>query len=447
MQPVLWTKGVLLSPQHLQTQDRFLEDLLEFNLSALTFRPWGFRRLEIDREALASGTMAISSGAGIFPDGLLFDFPDADPVPAPKPLEGAWEPDQRTLDIFLAVPEYRPGGYNVASAQRDPNTRYQAEVLMRRDETTGLAEKPIQVARKNVRLLTQGESVEGHSTLKVARLRKSETGETILDPRFVPPLIDFGASEQLMAIARRLVELLAAKSNALSGTRRQKSQSLAEFSISDVANFWLLYTVNTYLPVFRHLYEVRRGHPSELFDAMLKIAGSLTTFSTTVHPRALPSYDHANLAECFAELDETVRTLLETVVPSNCVALPLRLERQSIYAVALDQDRYLSAQQMYLAVSADVSQSELLQKTPQVMKVSSADYVDHLIRQALPGVSLAHTPSPPSAVPVKLNYQYFQLGRSGPAWDAITRSRNLAAFVPAELPNPQLELVIVLPPK
>ena len=31
----------------------------------------------------------------------------------------AWEPDQKSLDVFLAVPEYRPGGYNVAAASRE----------------------------------------------------------------------------------------------------------------------------------------------------------------------------------------------------------------------------------------------------------------------------------------------------------------------------------------
>lgn len=75
MQPVLWTKGVLLSPQHFQTQDRFLEDLLEFQLSTLAFCPWGFSRLEVDREALAGGSFAIAAAAGILPDGLLFDMP------------------------------------------------------------------------------------------------------------------------------------------------------------------------------------------------------------------------------------------------------------------------------------------------------------------------------------------------------------------------------------
>jgi len=142
LQPVLWTKGVLLNPQHLQTQDRFLEDLIEFQLSNLSVFPWGFSRLELDREALAGGAVAVSSAAGIFPDGLLFDMPMADPPPAPRPLEGCWEPDQTSLEVYLAIPDYRPGGYNVSAPARDRNTRYAAEVLLRRDENTGLAEKP-----------------------------------------------------------------------------------------------------------------------------------------------------------------------------------------------------------------------------------------------------------------------------------------------------------------
>jgi len=39
------------------------------------------------------------------------------------------------------------------------------------------------------------------------------------------------------------------------------------------------------------------------------------------------------------------------------------------------------------------------------------------------------------------------LGKSGAEWDAIVRARNLAAYVPADFPNPQMELVVVLPPK
>jgi type VI secretion system protein ImpJ len=445
MRPVLWTKGVLLSPQHLQTQDRFLEDLLEFQLSTLTFCPWGFHRLEIDREQLAGGTFAISSAAGIFPDGLPFDMPGSDPTPAPKLLEGLWEPDQQALHLYLAIPEYRYGGHNVSGPLRDRDTRYRAEELLRRDETTGLSEKPIQVARKNFRILAEGESLEGSTVLRAARLTRAPGGGYQIDTRFVPPLIDIQANEHLMAIARRLVEILAARSTTLSGTRRQKNQSLAEFGIADVASFWLLYTINTYLPQFRHLYETRRGHPSELYTTMLALAGALTTFSQTIHPRDLPAYEHDDLATCFSRLDEIVRELLETVVPSNTVSLPMKLVQPSVYAAALDQDRYLTAPQIFIAFGVEGRPPEIAQRAPQLLKVAAAGQLDRLIRQALPGIGLTHVPNPPSAVPMKVNYQYFLVQKSGPEWEAVVRARNLAVYVPSELPEPQLELVVMLP--
>src|SRR5690606_24213258 len=127
----------------------------------------------------------------------------------------------------------------------------------------------------------------------------------------------------------------------LSGTRRQRNQGLADFGVSDVANFWLLYTVNAHLPRFRHIFETRRGHPSVLYDAMSALAGALTTFSTTIHPRQLPAYDHANLGDCFGRLEAIVRELLETVVPASHVTLPLKVTEPSIHATAIDQDRYL----------------------------------------------------------------------------------------------------------
>jgi type VI secretion system protein ImpJ len=76
--------------------------------------------------------------------------------------------------------------------------------------------------------------------------------------------------------------------------------------------------------------------------------------------------------------------------------------------------------------------------------VGSADVVDTLIRQALPGLQLTHVPEPPAGVPVKLDFLYFAIERASSAWDAVARARNLAVYVPAELADARLELVIVL---
>jgi type VI secretion system protein ImpJ len=445
LQPVIWSKGTFLSPQHLQLQDRFLENVLQFHLESLAFRPWGFRSLEVSQEGLAGGTFGISSAAGILPDGLLFEIPGCDGAPPPKQLAECFEQDQETLDLYLAVPHYRERGLNVANSARDGGARYRAEIELFRDENTGLSEKPVQVAHKNFRLLAENESLDGYSSLRAARVRRTEAGTFQLDPHFVPPLLDFNASGRLSGIARRLVEILTARSSAIAGLRRQKNQTLADFTAADIANFWLLYTINTAFPQFRHLFETRGGHPSDLYSAMLSLAGALTTFSANIHPRDLPAYDHDNLGDCFSELDEKLRQLLETVVPTNCVSLPLKLIQPSIYAASIDNDKYLLNTKMYLAVSAETSQAEIVGKSPHLVKVCSASHIEHLVRNALPGVTLTYVPAPPSAIPVKLNYQYFSLSQSGLAWEAIQRARNLAAYVPGDLPNPQLELIILLP--
>ncbi len=445
LQPVIWSKGTFLTPQHLQSQDLYIENVLRFHLEALSFRPWGFRRLYVNQEALQAGQFALSLAEGILPDGLPFDIPESDPAPPPKPLAEYFQDEQEAVDLYLAIPHYRERGLNVAAAAQSADTRFVAEVAVVRDENWDRTERPVQVARKNFRLLAESETRQGATALRVARVQRTPAGGFQLDARFVPPLLDIAASDYLMSILRRLVEILAARSAMLSGVRRQKNQTLADFTSSDIANFWLLYTINSHFPLFRHLFETRKGHPEGLFALMTSLAGALTTFSLKIQPRDLPVYDHEELGRSFTDLDEKLRFLLETVVPANFVSLPLKLVQPSIYATALAEEKYLANTRMYLAIQAEMNEAELISKAPLLIKVCSATHIEHLVRQALPGVRLIHTPTPPGSIPIKLNYQYFSLNQSGGAWEAICRARNLAAYVPADFPNPQLELVILLP--
>jgi len=445
LQPVIWSKGTLLTPQHLQVQDRFVESLLQFYVEALNFKPWGFSELRIDHDALMKGRLVIMQTRGIFADGLLFDVPACDPAPEPKPLIPHFAPDQDSLDIYLAVPHHLDRGMNVGLQPSNVATRYIAQTQIVRDENSGASGKPIQVARKNLRILVEGDPVQGNSRLRIGTVRRTAAGSLELDPYVVPPLIDFSANEHLVSIIRRLLEILSAKSGQLSGSRRQRTQSLADFSASDVANFWLLYTINAHLLRFRHLFEIRTVHPERAYSLMLSLAGALTTFSNTVQPRDLPFYDHDDLGRCWRELDEKLRMLLDTVVPSNFVALPMKLVQPSIYATAVADDKYLANTKMYLAMTAEMGDADLITKAPHLIKICSANHIEHLIRQALPGVKLTRIPAPPNPVPMKLNYQYFSLNQSGPAWESILKSRNVAAYVPGDFPNPQMELVIILP--
>jgi type VI secretion system protein ImpJ len=444
LQQVVWSKGTFLTPQHLQLQDRFVDDNLQFQLEAVSYRFWGFAGLRIDEAKLVQGEFVLSEASGVTPDGLLFDFPLSDAAPASRSIGQYFSEQNKTLGVYLAVPEWKDAGVNVSS-QPGTKTRFHSEVRMIRDENSGLLEKPIQLARKNLRLLLEGENLEGNTVMQVAVAEKKADGTHRLSPSFVPPMIDIHGSSVLVGIVRSLVETLSARSSLLAGTRRQKNQSLADFTASDVANFWLLYTINSNLPVFRHLFHRTRVHPEQLYTAMLSLAGALTTFSTTIHTRDLPDYKHDDLGTCFLNLEQKLRILLETVVPTNFVALPLKMVRPSIYATAIDDDKYLRNTRLYLAVSAEMKDAELIAKVPQLMKVAGAGQLEDIVRRAMAGLKLMPVAAPPPEIPVKLKYKYFSLDATGAVYEGIQRARNLGVYAPAEFPGVQLELIVLMP--
>jgi type VI secretion system protein ImpJ len=48
-------------------------------------------------------------------------------------------------------------------------------------------------------------------------------------------------------------------------------------------------------------------------------------------------------------------------------------------------------------------------------------------------------------VPIRLDYEYFSLEQAGDDWDSIRMSRKLAVYAPKELPDPTMEVVLLVP--
>src|SRR3977135_1889173 len=68
----------------------------------------------------------------------------------------------------------------------------------------------------------------------------------------------------------------------------------------------------------------------------------------------------------------------------------------------------------------------------------------HLVQKSLPGISLRHTQSPPSVIPLRLDNQYFALGQQGALWEGVVKSRSIRGFLPAEISDPKMEIFVVL---
>jgi type VI secretion system protein ImpJ len=443
---VVWSEGMYLGPHHFQVQSRYFEDSIQFAVSSLWFAAYGVAGLELDAEALRNGTVSLIHARGIFSDGLPFNMPESDALPAARAIADLFPPTRDAITVLLAIPPRKPNGFNcvVEDGAAQPDARYLAESQVLHDENTGADERPVRFGRKNLRLSIDTEPPGDLITLPLARVMRDRSGHFIYDPEFVPPVLGIGASPRLMEILRRLIEILNEKSASISRGAAAAGGKAVEFSTREIANFWLLHAVNSALAPLRHLFMAKRGHPEELYRELARLGGALCTFALDSHPRSLPLYDHLNLSECFDALDRHIRAHLETIVPTNCLSIPLANAGNYYYEGQVTDQRCLGRARWVLAVHADMGEAELMVHAPQLIKVCTPPFVRELVRRALPGMTLTHLPVPPPAISARVETQYFGLSRTGPCWDHIVQTRAIGLYVPGEFPNPEVEILVVL---
>lgn len=441
---MVWSEGMYLGPHHFQAQSRYFEDSIQFATATLWYASFGLVGVELDAEALHNGTVSLVHARGILPDGLPFNMPESDALPDARAVADLFPPTRDFITVMLAIPPRKANGYNCAIDDDGVEARYLAETRVLHDENSGADERPVRLGRKNLRLLIDTEPPGDQLTLPIARVVRDGSGHYAYDPTFVPPVLQISASIRLMSMIKRLIGLLNEKSATVSSGRRTGSKTGLDYSTREIASFWLLHSVNSAIPPLEHLLAAKRGHPEELFVEMSRLAGALCTFALDSHPRELPSYDHHNLTECFEKLERHIRLHLETIIPTNCISIPLRPAGNYYWEGEVTDQRCLGRSRWVFAIHADMGEAELMAQTPKLIKVCTPPFVRELVKRALPGMALTHLPVPPPAISARVETQYFGISRSGPCWDHMIKAHQIGVYVPGEFPNPEVEILVVL---
>jgi len=444
---ILWNEGMLLTPHHFQQWDNYHEALLNTRLASLHPNEWGVLDIELNHEAVANGRVELSRCRAVMPDGLVVNVPALDAAPDAREVGDHFAPEDDTLDVHLAVPSMRAGASNFQAdgGARAQSVRYWQDAGTVADETTGMNEQQIAYARSNLRLMFADEIREGYSSIKIAELKRTPTGKLVVSDEHIPPALDASASPWLEQALRQIVEILITKSSSLGEQRRQRTSSLADFTTSEIAVFWLLNTVNAHIPTLMHLLETRPLHPERLYYELIALCGKLMTFAVDRHPKDIVRYKHLDLYETFSKLFAEVRLLLETVIPTRVVQIPLTLMREAVYAGRIEDERLLKDAAFYLGITAQMPAGRLIERAPHVIKIASRDMIDQLIGHALPGVMLTHAQPPPAPIPTRVNFHYFSLDKNGVFWDTVRGSKSIAVYIPDEIVDEKVELYAIKP--
>lgn len=436
-----------LAQHHFQVQAAYFEQVAGAAVSQLFAAPYGLLGCEFDDGALLNDSLVVVSAWGIMPDGTPFSFPDESP-PQPLALAEAFSPTRSSHLVLLALPAAQPGRANCELSSRnggaESTLRFSVTERVIPDETSGADPRLVQLARKNFRLMLDTDAADGLVTMPIGRLQRDGSGHFAFDPRWVGPSLRLSASRRLQELVARTAQMLEERAAAMVAERRA-SAGAAEYAPREVVSFWFLHSLNTTIPQLRHYQRTGSAHPEQLYLLMAQLAGALCTFSLTSTPRDLPPYDHDEPEACFTALERHIREHLDVILPTAAISLPVRPLEPSFFAAAISDARCLDPRaHWYLGIRSSGPAADVIARTPRLMKICSTKFIARLVKEAYPGLAIEHLASPPPEISPRLGTHYFAIRPIDPCWKSIVDTREVGLYVPAALPDAELELKVVL---
>lgn len=432
---VVWSEGLFLQAQHFQQQDRYFEHFVEARCHALAPHSWGFTEIEIERDLLAIGKLALRRAAGVFPDGTPFRMPDDDPLP-PAIDPGA---ELRDQIIYLAVPLRRPDSPEVdRAAGVDGLARHAVQEWESRDATAGPGTPVVlEVGALRSRLLPASDVTAAYGCIPLAHIvERRADNQVVLDDRFMPTVLYTRAAQRLSTFTTELVGLLHQRGEALGGRVAATGRGAA----AEIADFLMLQAINRYEPLLTHYADAGVLHPEELFRVFVSAAGELATFTTPAkRPPALPPYRHDRLRESFDPVMASLRASLSAVLEQAAIPIPIEAKKFGI-SVATVADRSLYSTAVFiLAARADLPAEELRRRFPAQLKLGPVEKIRDLVNLQLPGVPAHPVPVAPRQIPYHAGFVYFELDQSHELWEQLKSSGGVAMHVAGEFPGLALE--------
>lgn len=434
-QRVVWTEGMFLRPHHFQQLERYLEHYVQARSLPLQGFHWGWLKLELDRQALALGRVALAAGAGVMPDGTPFSF-EADAAPAALEIPV----DCKDETVVLALPLWRAGSEEIA--WRDDSqrgwARYQvADFEIQDANAAAFGPAVLQVGQLDLRLMPASALNGDWLSIGVVRvLERRSDGVVVLQDDYLPPLLSATRHPVLRGWLDELHGLLQQRGDVLAERLTQPGRG----GVGEIADFLMLELVNRYTAVTWHAGQAAVLHPSQLFGDWLKLACDLATHTAARRrPDVLPEYRHDDLRATFLPLMAELRRALSTVLERHAIPIALQDRGNGVRVAQIPSMELLQQAGFVLAVGADMPADALQTRFPAQLKLGAVERIRDLVLLQLPGISVRSLPVAPRQLPYHAGFSYFELEKGGEFWKQLEKSGGLALHVAGDFPGLAME--------
>ncbi len=446
---ILWGEGLFLRPQHFQIQDTYHEQRLNQTIRSTIPFAYGVQSLRFDEMQLGTHVLALESIEMIWQDGEIYTAPSRDLLPEPVQLDDLNLRGE--MIIYLALSILQPNKKNVAFENATQPSRYHSYLTETHDLYTDATPAEITLLRRRAELklldsqVDPNHDLDGYLYLPIGKIKRHSSGTFELDHKFIPPILNIEACETLIGNLKRTLNVIKAKIKSIQTNNRENEQKLIEFRSGDIVSFWLVNALNTAHATLSHLLLNPQIHPERLFFELLRLTGSLLTFSTAYEVDHLPQYKHHNLQDSFSQLDVILRELLDTIISSRYINIALKEIRPSYWVGSLESDKITRESRLYIAVSSSMMQThELVQIVPLRFKVGTTVDVEQRVVSALPAIPIHHLMQVPTAIPVRSGVSYFEIEPHHDLYQRMLESETICIYVPAGFQDISIELIAVM---
>jgi type VI secretion system protein ImpJ len=473
-----WTDGLELASHHLQTLDRFCEELVDHRLGVLFEHPWGIHEIRWDSRAIGAGQATLLKLDAILPDGTVVACDGANGIPGPTVAIAKLAPGE-SMHLHLGVPRLRAGSSNVDEEGSKEQRRYRREKALAADLTGGSEPVEVEGLRPNLHLLLDTEPRQELVTLPVARVIRAASGQLAFDETFVPPVLAVSASPYLRAeLVRALDALMQRQDIATRSTTR---------GVTEAVRRWLGSIIGSFVPRVADVVHQRFIHPHTAYCVLAELCGALSPFAAATHgaataaqrpsgmpparppsmlppspngtvelpafgpnggaapaavPARIPPFQFDRQGPVFADLFARLAVLLDAIAAEQYKRIPLVRYDPSTLCADL-QEPAIFRRDFFLQVSGtDVD--DLRTRVPAQCKVGAWPHLPEILKSATTGVLLQHEPRPPGTLPGGVGTIYFRLQKSE-AFSLVIKHGQMGIFHGPALPISDMALFAVEP--
>ncbi len=439
---VNWHEGLFLQPHHFQAWDRHWSERVSSGEQWQNPHFYGISEIAINSAALAAGHFQLDRLKARTPAGALLQL-TAGQQSARCDLRGAFANQTNPaaddanesvagsrIEVYIGIPRLRLGGENVNRGSSSNGQRFSSELLELPDEVDASSVQPVELRRVNAHLLLGGQDLTGYDALPIASVRRSDDGSAFeLDPNTIPPLLDCSAWPGMRAqVLSPIADLLTRASEQAGQALADASGTLQANSPLQLSQLLLLQVVNPAASMMRVMATSRGIHPHAAYLELARLAGALDLFHAQRSVKPTRGYDHDQLGPLFLQLKRRIVTAL-AAFDSKPYIQKFLVGNDFGMQTTLDPlppgkaEWFIGVHKGKLPLA---HLQQLLSAGHMDWKLGSAEQVERLFTQRMPGVELQPAQELPPSLPRGNEWAYFKIDQNGSAWKDVLASRTLA---------------------